>query len=71
MSNLDGCLHHNAVKKRYVGSQQEYWYCPDCIKVWGGEECREKEALIDAACRAEVTEQMEVEGYAPSRPRGE
>lgn len=56
------CTHLRAVTKRYIGSEQTYRYCPDCLQTWGGEETAAKRALIRAAAEADVTEQDEVEG---------
>jgi len=39
-----------------------YKHCPTCFETWDGEETPAKKALIQAAARANVTEQDEVEG---------
>lgn len=64
MSNHSGCLHHGAVKKKYVGRQETYWFCPEpaCLMTWEGEEGPAKDKLIQAACLAGVTEEDEVNG---------
>lgn len=55
-------MHSHRVVKRYVGSTEIYYYCPDCLATYGGEETWSKKALISAACRADITEKDEVEG---------
>jgi hypothetical protein len=47
------CKHPKAQTKKYVGSQETYCYCPDCMETWGGEETPAKKALIAAAARYE------------------
>lgn len=49
----DKCRHPKAQKKRYVGTTETYWYCPDCMTTWGGEEGPAKRALIAAAAQAD------------------
>jgi len=56
------CTHRRRHEKSYVGSLETYFYCPDCLETWGGEETPAKKALIASAARAQVTEQDEVEG---------
>jgi hypothetical protein len=56
------CGSLKATVKKYVGSTDTYNYCPACMHTWGGEETPAKKALLRDACRAEVTEQDEVEG---------
>jgi len=50
---MDKCQHPKAQEKKYVGSQETYHYCPDCMETWGGEEGPRKRALIAAAARYE------------------
>lgn len=55
------CDHAVSVEKKYVGGGT-YRYCSTCMATFGGEETPAKKALVDAAARAGVTEQDEVEG---------
>ena len=53
------CTHPNAILKRYVGSEEQYLYCPDCGETAGGEEGQVKRALIEAALREDPGEVKE------------
>lgn len=50
---MDHCSHPNAQEKKYVGSTETYFSCPDCFETWGGEETPAKKALIAAAAQYE------------------
>lgn len=47
------CSHPNAVAKKYVGTNESYMFCPDCLETFGGEETPAKRALIEAAAIAD------------------
>jgi hypothetical protein len=47
------CLHPNAVAKKYVGTDETYFFCIDCLATFGGEETEAKKALIRAAATAD------------------
>jgi hypothetical protein len=56
------CNHEKAHTKRYVGSTDVYRFCPSCFSTFDGEESAVKKALINDACKANVTEADEVDG---------
>lgn len=56
---MSDCKHYEFREKKYVGSNETYFYCADCFSTWGGEEGPQKRALIAAACEAEELELIE------------
>lgn len=50
---MSPCSHPHAITKKYVGTSDEYQYCPDCWETFGGEETPAKKALIRAAAMAD------------------
>lgn len=42
----ENCMHVRVQKRRYVGSVENYVYCPDCLKCGGGQEGDRKNSTL-------------------------
>lgn len=68
------CAHADKQRKRHVGADAHYWYCPDCGEQWGEHESAEdiarRRALIAGAAEAiDLFDEDELERFAAASAR--